>query len=158
MPKKPEVIVVTLSNNDSAMFVNGDAVYQLDASDLGEIPLTVGNSLADALGIELKSYQMDVPSDPEWSWNDVYELLPPADPVEPELKWFAVTGRIPGDDEDACHIFNVGTRGEALAAFEEAMWEDEPDAESARESLRKEHGQTVFWNSIVCSDTPITEA
>lgn len=76
---------------------------------------------------------------------------------EPKAKYFAVTGRIPGDDEDTLLVFQVATREEALAAFDEAMWENEHDPEYSRESVRKEHGQTVFWNSVVVSDSPITD-
>lgn len=75
--KNPEIIAVTLSNNDVALFVNGDAVLTLDFSDSGENPTEIGKSLAKALGVELQEVEMDVPTDEDWSWNDVYELLPP---------------------------------------------------------------------------------
>lgn len=74
------------------------------------------------------------------------------------LRYWAVTGRIPGDDEDSLYVFHVATREEALEAFAEAMWEDEPDAETARDAVIREHGQPVFWNSVVVSDSPIHEA
>lgn len=77
------------------------------------------------------------------------------DEAKPNLKWFAVTGRIPGDDEDSCHVFHLATREDALNAFADAMWEGETEID--RDSVMKEHGQPVFWNSIVASDTPITE-
>lgn len=77
---------------------------------------------------------------------------------EQPLRYWAVTGRIPGDDEDTLHTFHVATRDEAMRAFEEAMWADEPDPETGRENVRKEHDTTVFINSIVVSDTQIEEA
>lgn len=79
---KPEVIVVNLANGDVALFVNSDAIYQLDASESGESPSTIGEHLAKAMGVELQSFSMGVPSDEEWSWNDVYELLPPAASID----------------------------------------------------------------------------
>lgn len=69
------------------------------------------------------------------------------------LKWYAVTGRIPGDDEDTSLIFHVESREAALEAFANAMWADEK--EDDREAVIREHGQPVFWNSIAVSDSPI---
>lgn len=77
--KKPELIAVTLDNNDVALFVNGDAVYQLDANDPGQDPDEMGGYLAKALGVELRSVNMAVPDDREWSWNDVYDTLKSGD-------------------------------------------------------------------------------
>jgi len=79
----PEVIAVTLSNGDVALFVNQDAIYQRDASDSGQCPSMIGEYLAKALGVELLVVNMDEPSDEDWSWNDVYELLP-ADVIPPK--------------------------------------------------------------------------
>lgn len=76
---------------------------------------------------------------------------------EPKLKWFAVTGRLPGDDEDTLYVFNVATREDAIKAFEQAMYDNEVNPEETRESVFKEHGQYVFVNSIVSSDTPIAD-
>jgi hypothetical protein len=73
---QPEIIAVSLDNGDSALFVNKDAVYQLDASESGQSPLSLGEYLAKSLGTELRTVNMPVPNDDEWSWNDVYELVP----------------------------------------------------------------------------------
>jgi hypothetical protein len=84
MIKKPEVIVVTLFNGDVALFVNTDAVMQLDASEAGSDPGMIGKYLAKALGVELQTFSIAVPSDPDWSWHDVYELLPTYAAILPE--------------------------------------------------------------------------
>ena len=76
----------------------------------------------------------------------------------PKAKYFAVTGRIPGDDEDTLHVFQATTREEALTAFEAAMWANKTEAETGRENVFKAHGQTVFVNSIVASEAPILKA
>jgi hypothetical protein len=73
----PKLILVTLANGDAALFVNGDAVVQYDASFGGDRPATIGDSLAAALQTKLHVISMDVPLDEDWNWNDVYELLPP---------------------------------------------------------------------------------
>lgn len=80
------------------------------------------------------------------------------EPQLPALRYWAVTGRIPGEHEDTLYVFHVATRQEALDAFDQAIWENEKDADSGRENVFKEHGQTVFVNSIVVSDSPILEA
>lgn len=68
--------------------------------------------------------------------------------------WFAVTGRIPGDDEDTCHVFQVHSHDEAVKAFETAMYEGE--REEVREIVWNAHGQYVFITSVMTSATPIT--
>lgn len=69
--------------------------------------------------------------------------------------WFAVTGRIPFDDEDTTHIFFVGDQKEAVRLFEEAMYEGEP--EGRREQVIKESGRAVFLTNILASATEIRE-
>lgn len=68
-------------------------------------------------------------------------------------QYYAVAGRIPGDDEDSVYFFNAATAAEAQAAFEEAIWEGE--SESDREGVEAEHGVTVFINAVLVSSAPI---
>jgi len=82
--------------------------------------------------------------------------VPLADLID-QKKWFAVTGRIPGADEDSLYVFNVSTREEALAAFERDIYEDETNPEETRGIVFNDTGVFVFVNSIVCSDSPITD-
>lgn len=78
------------------------------------------------------------------------------DPLVGELRYFAVTGRIPGDDEDTQRVFRVASREEAISAFQDQLWSEEDDEDgSARDSVLREHGQSTFINSVVASDTPI---
>lgn len=72
---------------------------------------------------------------------------------EPPLRFWAVTGRLPGDDEDTLHCFEAATQEDAVALFEEAIWEDETDLK--RDEVFAAHGRTVFVNSIAVSDAPI---
>jgi hypothetical protein len=69
------------------------------------------------------------------------------------LKWFAVTGRIPGDDEDVMHVFECDSRDRAMELFTEAMREGQSTDD--REAVCKEHGQACFINSICWSRTQI---
>lgn len=67
-------------------------------------------------------------------------------------KSIAVIGRIPGDDEDTCFIFPVECVEEALALFEEAIYED---AAEDPEQIEKDHGAKVFHTHVLRSDSEI---
>ena len=71
-----ELIVVTVANGDVALFVNSEVVYSLEATDKGPDPATLGESLAKCLGVELQQHSIAVPTDSDWTWSDLYELLP----------------------------------------------------------------------------------
>ncbi|MBS3912811.1 MAG: hypothetical protein KGZ70_13590 [Hydrogenophaga sp.] len=81
-------------------------------------------------------------------------------------RYWAVTGRIPGDEEDSILIFHVPDRKAAISAFEQEMWDaevqrhrmSEQQAALARKALLLQHDQVVFINSVCVSDTPIEEA
>lgn len=122
-------------------------------ADLQDSLLTANEEVLQAPEVNGLSATSDLP---DWLPADVQkELLASSTPPLTQLKWFAVSGRIPGDDEDTSHIFQVANRQEAVAAFDEVMWANEN--ESDRESVRKEHGQSVFINSVVVSSTKIEE-
>lgn len=73
------------------------------------------------------------------------------------MKHYAVTGRIPGDDEDT--LLCVGRHPDnrsALVNFIDEIWALARLSEVDRENLRSEFGTDVFINSIVSSETPIT--
>ena len=74
--KAPEIVVLTLTNGDCALFINQDAVLTLDADEAGKDPATVGHFAARALGVACQNYHMETPEDPEWSWQDAYKLMP----------------------------------------------------------------------------------
>lgn len=76
--KKNEVIVVTLSNSDEALFVNGATILSVDSWEKGPDLVDVAKLLAEQLEVPLQTVEMPVPSDSDWNWSDVYELLPPS--------------------------------------------------------------------------------
>lgn len=75
--KAPEILAVTLSNGDSALFVNGDTVASLSAGFGGQKPAEIGVYMAKAVGVPLIEIRSEVPGNDDWSWNDVYAQLPP---------------------------------------------------------------------------------
>lgn len=90
--------------------------------------------------------------------NGVVEIEPEKEIKEkPKLAFFAVTGRIPGDDEDTLHTFEVTTREEAVAAFEIAMYADMYKAELTKSSVVEQYGQAVYINAVVASASPLHE-
>lgn len=76
------------------------------------------------------------------------------------LLWWAITGRIPGDDEDTCHVVRATTEPEARHAFADLMFESEVDPQAERKAAVEESGGDlgVFINSVVWSHYRIQEA
>ena len=73
------------------------------------------------------------------------------------LCYFAVTGRIPGDDESSTFFFQAKSPEEARQFFEEEIWANEYDQEAAQDSVFNAHGQIVFVDAILVSSSPIIE-
>lgn len=69
----------------------------------------------------------------------------------------AVTGRIPGDDEDRTFVFEGMTRAEAITQFEDEIYATEKSPEASRADVLAEHGRAVFLTSVLVSDAPIRE-
>lgn len=126
--KKPEVLAVTLGNGDSALFLNGEMVYSLAATDKGdmlnladlavEAPVALGIKMAAALGVNPHAVEMAVPSDEDWSWSDVYELVPAfnKDPdIVPVANWNseAYVGEGGDPDNGKPFLIEVGDQREA---------------------------------------------
>jgi len=74
--KQPEIIVLTLTNGDTALYVNKDAVLTLEADEEGKDPAVVGHYVAKALDVPYQKLWMETPEEPEWSWDDLYALIP----------------------------------------------------------------------------------
>ena len=72
---------------------------------------------------------------------------------QPIFASIAVTGRIPGRDEDCTFVFGNASRDEAEALFEGAIYESEP--EGARDLALHRHGKAVFVTNLLVSDSPI---
>ncbi|QOX80811.1 hypothetical protein FY034_17460 (plasmid) [Trichlorobacter lovleyi] len=65
----------------------------------------------------------------------------------------AIIGRVPGDDEDSCYVYENMSESEALKAFEIEIYQDSTDTPDL---IEKEHGVTIFHNMTLVSDSPIT--
>ena len=73
------------------------------------------------------------------------------------LRYWAVTGRIPGDDEDQMHTFHVATRDDAVESFKEAIWATKLDAEAGKLNTHNRYGEIAYISSVVVSNTEIFE-
>lgn len=117
--KTPEIILVTLSNQDTALFVNGDAILALEAGEKGIAPASRAAALASALGVALLECDMQEPAAEDWSWNDVYAAIPAQlkRPSE-EMKVYAGYLTIDGVTHTIQFAARAGaTRAEQDAAF-----------------------------------------
>ena len=74
-------------------------------------------------------------------------------------KFYAVIGRIPGDDEDSCYTYENVTRKQAVKLFEKDIYNDGEssagEVADVREYAFKCHGVTVFINHVLSSDSAI---
>lgn len=72
-------------------------------------------------------------------------------------RYYALTGRIPGDDEDTQLAFSypLDNRDHAIDAFKLRMLQDTRLSSQEIEDLESEHGAAVFVNSICSSESPI---
>lgn len=74
------------------------------------------------------------------------------------MKYFAVIGRIPGDDEDTCYLIEGGEQDHAVAEFRRRIWYDDGSSEEDREFFKSTHGgDDVYITRILTSESPITE-
>lgn len=78
--------------------------------------------------------------------------------LDPDMRTYAVIGRIPYDDEDTCHVFQAASRQEAMGLFADRMYEDAFGED--REANIANHGGDlgVFINHILVSASEIREA
>lgn len=78
-------------------------------------------------------------------------------------RFWAVSGRRHGDEEDTLHVFHCADRAAAIVAFEAAMWEGRGMSQDALQAelqrVRKVMGSevAVYINSVCASDTSIEE-
>lgn len=76
------------------------------------------------------------------------------------LNYYAVIGRIPGDDEDTCLIFQVESANDAVRAFADRIYEDRGLSEGDREATIRMIGRdlSVFVNHVLMSRSFINHA
>jgi hypothetical protein len=67
------------------------------------------------------------------------------------MKWYAITGRVFGDDEDSCRVYRSRSEKAACAAFVKDMRQ-----EADLPLLDAGEFNCVFINSVCVSDTEIT--
>lgn len=72
------------------------------------------------------------------------------------LRYYAVTGRVPGDDEDVTHIYQAESRDHAVEQFKDALWSGQ--SEEDRASMEKSEGTDTYINTVIVSDSPLSDA
>ena len=132
--------------------------------------LTVGDTrIAVSFAVPIGATQVEkdaafvnaLPEDDDILVLEYYSMGTMHQAEQPQMLYWAVSGRIPGDDEDIVYTFRCTTKEEAMDAFKDAIWANEVGSEAeinqSKEDLRKLHGSTVFINSVISSTSPITE-
>lgn len=71
------------------------------------------------------------------------------------MKWYAVQGRTPGDDEDSTLIFQADDSGHATEQFADAMRNGATNEEIEDIDARMGSESGVYITSILESDTEI---
>jgi hypothetical protein len=74
---------------------------------------------------------------------------------QPSLKYYAVTGRIP-EEEDVTHTFKAKSPSQALDIFEDFLYKDTDDPETTREETIIGYSCSMIITAIVESQTPIS--
>lgn len=69
--------------------------------------------------------------------------------------FYAVVGRICGDDEDSILTLCADSKEEAINQFRHWMWEQDGSSQEDRDLLEA-NGEGVFVNQILVSASPIT--
>lgn len=72
------------------------------------------------------------------------------------MKYYLVTGRICGDDEDTSRRFLAESRDEAASAFEDLMWDLKGTSKEDRARLES-CDMGVFINGVFASESPIED-
>lgn len=74
--------------------------------------------------------------------------------VSPLPLWFAVTGRIPEDDEDETKIYCVETDQEAMERFTAEMYEED---DQDPETVKAANGTDIIITSVLMSTSEIIQ-
>ncbi|WP_018608172.1 hypothetical protein [Uliginosibacterium gangwonense] len=106
------------------------------------------NSMADRL------YQQFL-TEAGYPSPEVQEADKPAETTAHPCKWFAVTGRQPGKDEDHTQVFQLASSDEAIQAFTEAIYVADEDPKT-QANVIETYGAGVFITSVTVSDSEIS--
>ncbi|QKJ89324.1 hypothetical protein PMPD1_4426 (plasmid) [Paramixta manurensis] len=66
---------ITLDNGDEAFYINGDFITCADGASRDPSVIDLARNVARAAGYPLRCFELPVPDDDEWCWNDVEEKL-----------------------------------------------------------------------------------
>ncbi|MHB0927734.1 MAG: hypothetical protein ACYC3W_02265 [Candidatus Nanopelagicales bacterium] len=84
-----------------------------------------------------------------------YWAIKPMPQAAPMLRHFAVTGRIPGDDEDTLLTLQAVDREDAVDRFTNNLYDRETDPETSRRNVMEQFGEPIFITAVAASDSPI---
>lgn len=82
-------------------------------------------------------------------------VVKPTPQATPALRHFAVSGRIPGSDEDTLLILQAVNREEAVERFTNSLYDLEADPDASRRNVLEAFSELVYITSVAASDSPI---
>jgi hypothetical protein len=118
--------------------------------------------LADLLGdlmhyADLNGIEFDLATDRAMqNYGFERDNIEAAIPEPPTLRYYAISGRVPGDDEDVTNVYQAASLDEAMDAFHADMLEGYND--ETKDAIENAYGQLLYINSRLVSDSSITEA
>ena len=132
--------------------VKGDEDIECTLEDIDEYSESMDAESEEAAALNEAQYDLLVDGTPDTdaftgflAWLKAEDML-----HDPDVKYWVITGRLPGNDEDSSGTYGPCTRAEAIAAFTA----DQQDGENL-EYIRARYGDTIFISFTFSSSTPI---
>ena len=96
-----KLLCLTLTNGDSALFINRKVVYSLRANDYGATPMSLGERIATSCGMKITAITIAAPRGDRWMWEDLLpneapDTSPTEVPNETNMAHKAVQQHTPG--------------------------------------------------------------
>jgi len=82
-------------------------------------------------------------------------VIKPLPSAAPALRHFAVSGRIPGSDEDTLLTLQAADREDAMERFTSSLYDLEADPAASRRNVMDAFGDLIYITSVAASDSPI---
>lgn len=150
--KEPDTDVVTQRRNFVIANQCCEAINALDktsfiAQDIPSWRASRNSLIATIVGC---GYELQAATGTRQAW-----VVKPTPQATPALRHFAVSGRIPGSDEDTLLTLQAVNREEAVERFTNSLYDLEADPDASRRNVLEAFSELVYITSVAASDSPI---
>ena len=66
---------IRLESGEEAIYLDGECIAGRDLQERNEDVISIGENIAEKLGVPFRLLECPVPDDDEWSWNDITDSL-----------------------------------------------------------------------------------